>query len=93
LQTIDQQQITTAKIFGIAGYVLAGLFACLMLFMRKRIGLANGIMKESARAINAVPLLVLMPVFEAVGMVAFFIPFIYYGKYYIRMYIDMYTTS
>jgi Plasma-membrane choline transporter len=51
-----------------------------MLFMRKRIGLANGIMKESARAINAVPLLVLMPVFETIGMVAFFIPFIYYGK-------------
>ena len=67
---------------GIIGYVLAGLFACLMLFMRKRIGLANGIMKESARAINAVPLLVLMPVFEAVGVVAFFIPFVYYGESY-----------
>jgi Plasma-membrane choline transporter len=67
-----------------------------MLFMRKRIGLANGIMKESARAINAVPLLVLMPVFEAIGMVAFFIPFIYYGEFtytHIYMYICVSITD
>ena len=66
--------------FGIIGWVLAALFACLALFMRKRISLANGIMKESARAINAVPLLTLMPIFEAVATVAFFIPFVYYGE-------------
>jgi uncharacterized membrane protein len=73
-------QIKAAQVFGIIGYVLSGLMLCLALFMRKRISLANGIMKESARAINAVPLMTLMPIISAIATVAFFIPFVYYGE-------------
>eukprot|EP00611_Tribonema_gayanum_P025465 TRINITY_DN5798_c0_g2_i1.p1 TRINITY_DN5798_c0_g2~~TRINITY_DN5798_c0_g2_i1.p1 ORF type:complete len:646 (-),score=224.01 TRINITY_DN5798_c0_g2_i1:303-2240(-) len=78
-------QITIARIFGIAGYVLAGLFACLALFMCRRIRLATSIMKEAARAIGKIPAMILMPVVEAVGLVLFFVPLVFYGVYVASM--------
>ncbi len=74
-------QINAAKAFGYMGYIFSALFLCLALFMRKRISLANGIIKEAARVIKRMPTLVVMPILSVIGIAVFLIPWFTYSVY------------
>ncbi len=74
-------QINAAKALGYLGYVCSGLFLCLTLFMRKRISLANGIIKEAARVIRRMPTMVVMPILSVIGIAVFFVPWLIYSIY------------
>ncbi len=74
-------QINAAKAFGYLGYIFSALFLCLALFMRKRISLANGIIKEAARVIKRMPTLVVMPILSVIGIAVFFVPWLIYSVY------------
>jgi len=75
---------TDVQMMEIAAYVtlgFGGLFACLLLVMRKRIQLALNIIKEAARALAAMPMLILMPVIQALALCVFLFPWIIYCLY------------
>jgi choline transporter-like protein 2/4/5 len=63
------------------GFAVTGLYACLLLVMRKRIMLAIGIVKEAARALGAMPALLFLPIVQAIGMVLFLVPWTIYVLY------------
>lgn len=50
---------------------IAGLYFCLMVFLRKRIGLGIAIVKQASRAIIAMPIIVLTPFFQFLGTAVF----------------------
>eukprot|EP00588_Corethron_pennatum_P027338 CAMPEP_0194312848 /NCGR_PEP_ID=MMETSP0171-20130528/9771_1 /TAXON_ID=218684 /ORGANISM="Corethron pennatum, Strain L29A3" /LENGTH=625 /DNA_ID=CAMNT_0039067551 /DNA_START=353 /DNA_END=2230 /DNA_ORIENTATION=- len=56
----------------------AGLALLLLLFLRKRIGLAIGITKAAAHSVAAVPLSVLYPIFQILGFCTFMLPWTFY---------------
>eukprot|EP00588_Corethron_pennatum_P014737 CAMPEP_0194271784 /NCGR_PEP_ID=MMETSP0169-20130528/5494_1 /TAXON_ID=218684 /ORGANISM="Corethron pennatum, Strain L29A3" /LENGTH=617 /DNA_ID=CAMNT_0039014239 /DNA_START=198 /DNA_END=2051 /DNA_ORIENTATION=- len=59
--------------FGFAGFALL-----LLIFLRKRIGLAIGITKAAAHSVAAVPLSVLYPIFQILGFCTFMVPWTFY---------------
>ena len=59
-------------------FVFGGLWGCFICCMRKRIMLAIGIVKEAAKALAAMPMLVLFPFVQVVGFLAFLIPWFIY---------------
>lgn len=73
-----------AKTLEIASYVVfafAGLYALLLLVMRKRVQLALNVIKEAARALSHMKALIFMPVFQAIGLTIFLVPWIVYCIY------------
>jgi len=65
---------TEIRALQIAGYFLWGLSSvlfCLMCAVRKRIFLAIGVVKEAAKAISAMPLLIFFPLLQCIGLFAF----------------------
>ena len=74
-------EVRTLQALSIIGFVLTALYVCLLCVMRKRIQLALGIVKESARALAAMPVLVFMPVIQAAGIVVFLVPWTIYAVY------------
>ncbi len=60
---------------------LAGLYALLMCVLRRRIQLAMHILKEAARAMAAMPLIVLLPLMQAAGLCLFLVPWIIFCLY------------
>ena len=61
--------------------VVAGLFLCFIICMRSRINLAISITKEACKAFAKMPILILFPVVQAVGMAIFLIPWTIYMLY------------
>lgn len=83
-QTASPQRHTDDEIRVLlyVGYTLWGLAAVLFFTtcaLRKRIQLAIGIVKEAARALSAMPVLVFFPVVQCVALVAFVIVWMYYA--------------
>ena len=68
-------------VFSYIGMALTALYICLLLVMRKRINLAIGIVKEAARGLAAMPILLVTPLFQAVGIVIFLVPWTIYVLY------------
>lgn len=74
----------TVQALRIAAYVLWAIGAlCLVLLcaLRKQIVLAMGCVKEASRSISTMPVIILFPVLQAGGFVAFMATFFYYGVY------------
>ena len=69
------------RVFAIIGIALTVLYLCFLCVMRKRIMLALGIIKEAARALAAMPILVFMPVIQTLGIVIFLVPWTIYALY------------
>lgn len=59
--------------------VMATLWVFLFCFLAKRISLAIGVIKQAGRAIAAMPLIVLWPVVELIGVIAFMGIWMYYA--------------
>ena len=60
------------------GFAVTFLYACLILVLMKRIALAVAVVKEAARAIGKMPLIIFVPVFESIAIVCFLIPWVIY---------------
>ena len=69
------------RIFAVVGAVLTVLYLFFLCVMRKRIMLALGIIKEAARALAAMPILVFMPIIQTIGIVIFLVPWTIYAVY------------
>ncbi len=74
-------QINAALGFAIACWVLAGLWFLLILFMRKRIQLAIGVIKQAMRAVIGMPIVLLWPVVQLAAIVLFLVAWLYYAVY------------
>ncbi|CAM9112251.1 unnamed protein product [Discosporangium mesarthrocarpum] len=79
--TRDESFITGAYVFSGIAWVLAFLWTCFICFMRKRIELAIGVIKEAGRVITSMPLIVLWPLLQLVGFVLFMLVWAYYVAY------------
>lgn len=68
----------------VLSYILMGLsvlYLCFIIVLRSRIQLAIGIVKEAARALAAMPALILMPIIQSVGLLLFLVPWSIYVLY------------
>lgn len=77
----DPQTHTTMQIKGVqylsyVMFILAGLYLCLMLVLRKRINLAVSVVKEAARSVGAMPMIMSLPVVQSAGIAAFMVPWV-----------------
>ncbi|KAL7547692.1 hypothetical protein ACHAWF_010968, partial [Thalassiosira exigua] len=80
-----QREIDVATYGSYALYALGGLLVLLFLFMRKRIQLAMGCVKETGRAILKMPLIILFPVLQGLGFCAFMIAWTVYAAHLASM--------
>ena len=80
-RTHSSNEIKGAQGLAIALLVFCGLWFCLLVFLRKRIQLAIGLVKEAGRAVCSMPIIVFYPVLQAAGFVAFLVPWVFYSVY------------
>ena len=66
-QTHSRRQIWGAKGLGIAFLVACGLWLCMLVFLRRRINLAIGLVREAARAVISMPFMMVYPFLQAAG--------------------------
>eukprot|EP00521_Asterionellopsis_glacialis_P008273 CAMPEP_0195282694 /NCGR_PEP_ID=MMETSP0707-20130614/1480_1 /TAXON_ID=33640 /ORGANISM="Asterionellopsis glacialis, Strain CCMP134" /LENGTH=664 /DNA_ID=CAMNT_0040341715 /DNA_START=376 /DNA_END=2370 /DNA_ORIENTATION=- len=78
-QVWEDESITAARILGYVLWVLAGIFAFLMICLRKQIQLAIGCVRQASRALNRMPSMIAVPVLQALGLVAFMTAFLAYA--------------
>ena len=71
-------EVETIRIFSYIGIGVSVLYTCVILVMRERIQLAIGVVKESARAMDSMKLIVLVPVLQAAGLVIFMVFWVIY---------------
>lgn len=74
-------EVLTIQIFSYIGFAASFLFLCFLIILRKRIQLAIGVIKEAARALAAMPFLILMPIVQVISMCLFLIPWFIYVIY------------
>ncbi|CAM9746534.1 unnamed protein product, partial [Phaeothamnion confervicola] len=79
--THTSYQINGALGLAITCWVLCFIWFCLICFLRDRISLAIGIIKEASRAVAAMPLLVFFPFLQLVGLVCFLACWVVYAIY------------
>jgi len=80
-RTHSSNEISGAKGLSIFLLVCGGLWLCMLVFLRKRIQLAIGLVKEAGRAICSMPIIVFYPVLQATGFVVFLVPWTFYSVY------------
>ena len=78
-QLHSDNQIVALKTISYALWGLGFILFCLMCALRKRISLAIGIVKESARAIGSMPVIILFPVLQSICLFAFVIVWMIYA--------------
>ncbi len=66
-------------------FVLAGVWFLLICFLRARIQLALAIVKQAAKAVAAMPLIILFPVMQCAGFVVFMSIWLVYAVYLASM--------
>ena len=74
-------EVLTMQIFSYVGFGVSFLFFCFVLVLRKRIQMAIGVIKETARALAAMPFLILMPIVQVIAMCIFLVPWFIYVIY------------
>ena len=72
-------EITIATYASYVLYGVGGLLVLLFLFMRKRIQLAMGCVKETSKAIVKMPLIIFFPVLQGVGFLVFMVAWTFYA--------------
>lgn len=78
-KTVSDSTINITTGFSIALFVLGGIIALLSCCLRSQIQTAVGCVKQAGRAINSMVLILLVPVLQAIGLLAFVAVFGYYG--------------
>jgi choline transporter-like protein 2/4/5 len=74
-------EVVAMKVFAIAGFAVSFLYFCFLVVMRKRVQLAIHVIQEAAKALAAMPFLIVMPILQVVGMVMFLVPWFIYVVY------------
>ena len=82
---ITEDNIKIAKYGSYALYAFGGLLVIVFAFMRKRIQLAMGCVKEASKAILRLNLIILFPVFQALGFAAFMVVWVVYAAHLASM--------
>jgi len=72
-------EIKVATISSYVLYAIGGLLVLLFLFMRKRIQLAMGCVKETSKAVIAMPMIICIPVVQGLGFMVFMIAWTVYS--------------
>jgi choline transporter-like protein 2/4/5 len=75
------EEVIAMRVFACLGYVVCFLYFCFLIVMRKRVQLATHIIQEAARAMAAMPFLIVMPVVQVAGCVCFLVPWFIYMVY------------
>jgi choline transporter-like protein 2/4/5 len=81
---VDGRTDNEVKGMEILSYIvlfLAFLYACLMVVLRKRVQLAISVVKQAARSLASMPVLIFMPVFQTVFLCIFLVPWCIYVLY------------
>mmetsp|Transcript_37928 Transcript_37928/g.55919 ORF Transcript_37928/g.55919 Transcript_37928/m.55919 type:complete len:694 (+) Transcript_37928:61-2142(+) len=76
---IQDNRVVVLRTFAIILWILAALFLCGLCALRRQIKLAIGCVKQAARAVDSMFSIVLLPVLQAAGLIAFLIAFVFYG--------------
>jgi len=77
----DKTQADGMKYMSYTLFGFAAVWLCLLCCLRKRIMLAIGIVKEAAKSIATMPIIVLFPVLQILGLVIFVVPWFIYCLY------------
>mmetsp|Transcript_2262 Transcript_2262/g.3599 ORF Transcript_2262/g.3599 Transcript_2262/m.3599 type:complete len:654 (-) Transcript_2262:40-2001(-) len=78
-QVYSDEEINGLRYFGIFMFVVAGLYFLFLCAMRKRIQLSIGIVKETSRAVQSMPTLLLFPIVQTVCIIIFVIVWLVYA--------------
>jgi len=78
-QVYSDEKIKGLRYFGIFMFVVAGLYFLILCFLRKRIQLSIGIVKQASRAVQAMPTLLIFPVVQTGGLLAFIVVWLIYA--------------
>ena len=81
----SDSEIQTMKIMGFVGFGAAAIWFLLMCFLRSRIQLALGVVKEAAKAVAAMPLIIFFPIIQCIGFIIFMILWMYYAVHLASM--------
>lgn len=84
-QIQDDQTINLTTGASVVLWVIGALLILLTVCLRKQIQLAIGSVKEAGRAVNSMPLILMVPVLQACGLVLFLAVFIYYAVHLASM--------
>jgi hypothetical protein len=76
-----ETEVNSMYAFSYIMMALSILYVCFLLVMRKRIQLAIGMVREAARALAAMPALLLLPIAQFVGLLLFIVPWTAYVMY------------
>lgn len=74
-------EVTTMRIISYIIFAIAALYFCLIIVLRKRIQLAIAVVKQAARALSAMPTLLLLPIIQSIGLAIFLVPWLIYTIY------------
>ncbi|KAG5189666.1 plasma-membrane choline transporter-domain-containing protein [Tribonema minus] len=80
-QTHSDSEAKALLYFSYVLFALGGLWALLLLWLRKRINTAICVTKEAARAVNSMPLLLFFPIIQTLGLLIFLVPWAIYVVY------------
>jgi choline transporter-like protein 2/4/5 len=78
-QTVSNTTINATTAASIVLYVIGGIMILLACCLRSQIQTAIGCVKQAGKAVNCMIIILLVPVLQAVGFLAFLIVFGYYG--------------
>jgi Plasma-membrane choline transporter len=71
-------EVLTIQILAYIGFAMSFLFFCFLLVVRKRVSMAIGVIKETARALATMPVLILMPILQVLALCSFLVPWFIY---------------
>lgn len=74
----NNYEVLTMRVIAYIGMGITALYFCLILVLRKRVQLAIAVVKQAARALTAMPTILLMPIIQAIGLAVFLVPWIIY---------------
>jgi len=80
-RTHENYEINGMRTIAWGAVAVGVVWTLVVIFLRKRINLAIAVIKESARAIQAMPTLLVLPVIQVLGLSAFLLPWAYYCIY------------
>lgn len=78
-QIQDDRTINVTTAVAVTLWVVGGLMVLITCCLRKQIVLAVGSVKEAGRAVNKMPLILAVPVLQAIGFIVFITLFLFYG--------------
>merc|ERR1711871_787013 len=85
-------EVLLCQIAAYALFIVAFLYFCLIVVLRTRIKLAIAVVKEAGHAITDMPMILTLPILQALGLVVFLAPWVVYMMY-LASSGDMYSES